>query len=85
MSQAVTSVSNHPSVVTANDSSSNSSVYAATTSTVTTISPCPTQQQYSPPQSSVTSQYVHLPYSEGFQVSNTLEILYVYRLSVLKQ
>ena len=72
MSQAVTSVTNHPSVVTANDSSTNSNVYAATTSTVTTVSPCPPQQQYSPPQSSVTSQYTHLPsYSEGFQVSDT--------------
>jgi len=70
MSQAVTPVANLPSV-TATDSSSNSSVYAATTSTVTTISPCP-MQQYSPPQSSVPSQYSQLPVyaSEGFQVSN---------------
>lgn len=69
MSQAVTSVA----TVTANDSSSNnSSVFAATTSTVTTISPCPPQQQFSPPQSSVPSQYSQLPtaYAEGFQVSN---------------
>ena len=71
MSQAVTPVANLPSV-TASDSSSNSIVYAATTSTVTTISPCPTQQ-YSPPQSSVPSQYSQLPVyaSEGFQVSDT--------------
>ena len=70
MSQAVTSVANLPTV-TANDSSSNSSVYAVTTSTVTTISPFPPQQQYSPPQSSVPSQYSQLPvYAEGFQVSN---------------
>ena len=71
MSQTVTSVATNLPSVTINDSNSNSSVYAATTSTVTTISPCPPQQQYSPPQSSVPSQYSQLPVynTEGFQVS----------------
>lgn len=78
MSQAVTSsVSNHPNV-TANGSSN--SVYAVTTSTITTVTPCPTpQQQFSPPDPSVPSQCSQLSsYTEGLQVS------YMYSTVILK-